>query len=185
MHILLGPRSEGGGEVNLALRSEAVQASARNNVTLVLGLGNPVMGDDGIGCRAVELLASCDLPGDVRIEEAGTPGWGLPNWLVGCSRVILIDAVHMGETPGTWRRFSPEQVRLIASGQAVSLHEPGLACGLELAQALGMLPAEIVIYGVEPASCLPGQGLSPAAYSAFPGLIDTICAEIWNGHRKQ
>jgi hydrogenase maturation protease len=155
------------------------------NGTLVLGIGNPVMGDDGIGPRAVELLADRDLPPGVRVEEAGVPGWGLPNWLAGWSRVILIDAVHMGEQPGTWRRFSPEQVRLIASGQAVSLHEPGLANGLELAQALDLLPEEIVIYGVEPAGNLPGQGLSPAVHSAFPGLVDTICAEIWNGNTQR
>lgn len=168
--------------MNLAPGPEPVQVAARQKGTLVLGIGNPVMGDDGIGCRAVELLAGRELPSGVQVEEAGVPGWGLPNWLNGWSRVILIDAVHMGEKPGTWRRFSPEQVRLIASGQAVSLHEPGLASGLELAQALDLLPQEIVIYGVEPAECLPGQGLSPAACSVFPGLIETICAEIWNGN---
>lgn len=143
------------------------------------------MGDDGIGCRAAELLAGRKLPAGIQIEEAGVPGWGLPNWLEGWSRVILIDAVRMGEQPGTWRRFSPEQVRLIASGQALSLHEPGLASGLELSQALGLLPEEIVIYGVEPAECLPGHGLSQAACSALPGMIETICAEICNGNRKQ
>jgi hydrogenase maturation protease len=182
MHLLLGACFEGGSQVNLTPLPEAEQAASRGKDTLVLGIGNPVMGDDGIGCRAVELLAGRDLPAGVRVEEAGVPGWGLPNWLEGWSRVILIDAVQMGEMPGTWRRFSTEQVRLIASGQAISLHEPGLASGLELAQALGQLPEKIVIYGIEPAGCSPGQGLSPAACTALPGLIETICAEIWNGN---
>jgi hydrogenase maturation protease len=171
--------------VNLTPGVETKQAAVRREGTLVLGIGNPVMGDDGIGCRAIELLARCELPANVQVEEGGVPGWGLPNWLEGWSRVILIDAVHMGEKPGTWRRFNPEQVRLIVTGQAVSLHEPGLASGLELTQALGLLPEDIVIYGVEPDECLPGQGLSSAACSAFPSLIETICVEIWNGIRKQ
>lgn len=153
---------------------------SRASRTLVLGIGNPVMGDDGAGCRVVELIARRALPKNVRVEEAGMPGWGLPNWLAGWPRVILVDAVRMGEEPGTWRRFSPEQVRLVASGQPTSLHEASLANGLELTQALGLLPEEIILYGVEPADCLPGTGLSPDVCSAFPGLVDTICAEIWN-----
>jgi hydrogenase maturation protease len=152
--------------------------------TLVLGIGNPLMGDDGAGCRAAELLAGRDLPRGVRVEQIGLPGWGLPNWLAGWGRVMLIDAVHMGDRPGTWRRFSPAEVRLIAGGETLSLHEPGLAGGLELTNALDLLPDEIVIYGIQPEACQASQGLSPAVRSALPGLIDTICAEIWNGDRS-
>ena len=152
--------------------------------TLILGIGNPLLGDDGLGVRAVDILAGCDLPPQVSVMEAGTPGWGLATWLEGCSRAIIIDAVHMGRAPGTWRRFGPQDARLIAQDEVISLHEPGLANGLELAQALDLLPEEILIYGVEPGCCEPGQELSPAVISALPELVDAILSDLWNGRTK-
>ena len=147
--------------------------------TLILGVGNPLQGDDGLGVRAAEMLAERELPPGVRVEEIGTPGLGLANWLEAESRVILVDAIHMGERPGTWRRFGPEEVRLIASGDVLASHEPGIAEGLALAQALNMLPDEIVFYGVEPVRCEMGQELSPAVSGALPGLVEAILADIW------
>jgi hydrogenase maturation protease len=146
---------------------------------LVLGVGSPLFGDDGLGVRAVELLAERRLPPDVQVEEIGTPGLGLAAWLEGWPRVIIVDAVRMGETPGAWRRFPPGQVRRMACGQALSLHEPGLADGLAMAQALDLLPEHTVIYGVEPERTDAGQGLSPAVIQALPGLIDSILTDLW------
>jgi hydrogenase maturation protease len=145
--------------------------------TLILGVGNPLCGDDAAGVRAAEMLAGRELPAGVRVEEAGTPGWGLANWLEGCRRAILVDAAQMGLPPGSWRRFSTQEVKLIMSGEALSLHQPGLAEGLALAEAVGQLPEEIVIYGVEPAGYEWGQGLSPAVEAALPGLADAILHE--------
>ncbi len=105
----------------------------------------------------------------------------LPAWFEGQQKVIIVDAVRMGEAPGAWKRFTPETVRLFASGEILSLHEPGLANGLALAEALGALPEEIVIYGVEPAQCEIAQGLSLAIQQALDPLIEEIFAEIWNG----
>lgn len=146
--------------------------------TLILGIGNPLLGDDGLGVRTAEILAGYDLPPHVSIMEAGTPGWGLATWLEGWSRAIIIDAVHMGGAPGSWRRFRPQEVRLLAQEEAISLHEPGLANGLELAQALDIFPEEILIYGVEPECCEPGQELSPAVTLALPGLVDAILSDL-------
>ncbi len=152
--------------------------------TVILGIGNPLWGDDGLGVRAVEILAGCELPPRVSVLEVGTPGWGLASWLEGRSRAIIIDAVHMGGTPGSWRRFTPQEVRLIAQVETISLHETGLANGLELAQALNILPDEILIYGVEPECCEPGQELSPAVTLALPGLVDAILSDLWNGRTE-
>ena len=69
---------------------------ARSDDILILGVGNPLLGDDGAGIRAIEMLAERDLPPNVELQEAGTPGWGLPSWLDGRSSVILVDAVQMG-----------------------------------------------------------------------------------------
>jgi len=145
---------------------------------LILGVGNILQGDDGIGIRVVEMLTQECLPSGVCVADAGTPGLELPLWLEGWERVIIIDAVHMGELPGTWRRFGPDEVRLIASDKALSLHELDLANGLALAQNLDMLPKEIIFYGMEPERIEWGQELSPAIEAALPGLLEDLKAEL-------
>ncbi len=149
-----------------------------SDALLVLGVGNPLLGDDGAGAWVIEQLAQRALPPGVRVEDAGTPGLGLPLWLDGQATVILVDAAHLGETPGAWRRFAPDDVRLMASGGALSLHEPGLADGLALAQALQQWPEHLVLYGVQPQACELGQGLSPAVQSRLPEVVEAIWAEI-------
>ena len=151
----------------------------RSRATLVLGLGNPLRQDDGLGVTAVQILSDQDLPGGVWVEEAGTPGWGLPSWLEGWSRVILVDAARMGCSPGTWRRFGTEDVRLIGHQQMLSLHETGLVNGLALAQALDILPDEITFYCIEPETTGEGQVLSPSVVRALPELVENIRKELW------
>ncbi len=164
--------------MNETLTNTIVWLKGRST-TLILGVGNPLQGDDGVGVRVAEMLADQELPPGVKVEEVGTPGLGLAAWLEGQSRVVIVDAVYMGQSPGTWRRFGPAEVRLIADSDVISLHEPGLAEALALAQALDALPQEIVFYGVEPVCCDAGQELSPAVRQALPGLVDAILAEIW------
>jgi hydrogenase maturation protease len=170
-----------GRSANASGLSQATEQQVSQPRTRVLGVGNLLLGDDGVGIHAVEQLAERNLPPQVSIIDAGTPGWGLPVWFEGQEKVIIIDAVRMGETPGAWKRFDPETVKLFASGQVLSLHEPGLANGLALAEALGALPEEIVIYGIEPAQCEIAQGLSPAIQRALSPLVEEILTEIWNG----
>jgi hydrogenase maturation protease len=146
--------------------------------TLVIGIGNPLQCDDGVGACAAQLLSAETLPTGVQIEELGTPGWGLVNFLQGWQRVILIDAVCMGEEPGTWRRLEKDDIQMVASDQVHSLHEPGLAESLSLAQTLGLMPDEIVLYGVEPACIQPGEGLSPAVRQVMPTLVKQILGEL-------
>jgi hydrogenase maturation protease len=146
--------------------------------TLVLGIGNPLMGDDGVGNRIIELLAEKALPPNVKIEDAGLPGWGLPAWLEGWPSVILVDAVQMGCLPGSWKRFRPEEVQVELENNALSLHQPDLACGLALAQALELLPKNLVLYGVEPADVNPGQVLSSAVRHSLPDVVASILNDL-------
>jgi hydrogenase maturation protease len=162
------------------------------NHTLVLGVGNPLCGDDGVGARIVEMLeqpgsvSGRTLPPGTCVQDAGLPGWGLPSWLEGWSRVFLVDAVDMGLEPGAWRRFCPEEVKYNLEDEAfsqsefLSLHQPDLACGLALAQALNLIPEELVIYGVQPADTTPGAPLSPQVIACLPQLLDKIVDDIIN-----
>ena len=145
---------------------------------LILGLGNPLMGDDGAGIYAARALSEMDLPENVTVLEAGTPGWGLVNWLRDWPSVILLDAVRMGRRPGEWRRFEVEEVRLIASQRMLSLHESDLAGGLALAEALDLLPERIVLYGIEPENTDQTLSLSPVVGAAIPALARSILNEL-------
>lgn len=147
--------------------------------TVILGVGNLLCGDDGLGVQVAERLAAQRLPPSVRVEEGGTSGLGLAVMLEGYRRAIIVDAIRMGQPPGTWRRFGPEEVRLIANGGLLSLHEPEVANALALAQAVDVLPDEVLFFGVEPADCEWGHGLSPAVEEALPELVENILVEVW------
>jgi hydrogenase maturation protease len=150
---------------------------------LILGVGSPLRGDDGVGIQVVEMLKEQDLPEDVLLLDAGTPGFGIVNQLqdwaqAGGGQVTIIDAVSMGEMPGVWRRFTPEEVRLIASGEQLSLHQIDLAGSLALADAVGVLPEKLVIYGMEPACTDWKLGLSPEVSAGVPELVKYILSEL-------
>ena len=145
---------------------------------LVLGVGNPLSGDDAAAARVLELLQERRLPPHVFIQEAGTPGLALPIWLEGWRSVVLVDAVDLGGAPGSWRRFAPEEVRMISQAEALSLHEPGLADGLALTQALDLLPERIVLYGIQPAEVEPGAPLSQQVSARLPEVVDQILNDL-------
>ena len=147
--------------------------------TLVIGIGNPFQGDDGVGVRAAELLANESLPPGVQVQELGTPGWSLVSVMEGWQRVILVDAVKMGAEPGTWRRLVGDQINLIKDPPSLSLHEPGLAESLDLACALDLLPGEIVLYGIEPGYIGLQEHLTPPVAGALPALVNQILEDIW------
>lgn len=150
---------------------------------LILGFGNLIQGDDGIGIHAVKMLSERVLPPDTRVVEIGVPGWDLATCLEGCPSVIIIDAVRMGEAPGVWRRFDSAEVRLIGEKNILSLHEAGISEGLNLAEALNILPERIVVYGMEPASITTSQELSPAVQATLPDFVEEIYCEIWNRNK--
>jgi hydrogenase maturation protease len=153
---------------------------SRDDKILVMGFGNPLHGDDGLGAYTVELLLQNNLPSNVEVKDVGTPGFGLVSELEGRRRVILVDAVHMGQIAGSWRRFNPEEVRLLAGEHFLSLHQAGLANGLALAQALDILPDEIIIYGIEPTETDLLNGISPAVKQAVAEVVDNILKELKN-----
>lgn len=147
--------------------------------TLILGVGNPLMGDDGVGVLAVQrLLARPDLPPDVTVMDGGTAGLGLIPLIENYHRVVLVDAVLMGEPPGTVRRFKWHEARVAGHERPLSLHQSGLADALALAEALGCLPPEVIVFGVQPQHTDWEQPLSEAVARALPGLTDALLTEV-------
>ena len=130
--------------------------------TAIFGLGNPLMSDEGVGLRVLELLArSEDLPEDVELIDLGSGGVRLLHLLEGRRKAIFVDCAFMGQEPGTLRRFRLDEVRSTKLRLRRSLHEGDLLETLALAAELGTLPEDVVIFGIEPKSVGPGTELSP------------------------
>lgn len=152
---------------------------------LVLGLGNPLQGDDGVGCAVAEALAAAalgPLPDEVEVLELGTPGVGLINYLEGRERVVIVDAAEMRRPPADVVRFTPDEIRLGDPTRSFSLHAPGIVDSLLLAKALNMPLAPIVIFGIQPAFIGWRSGLSPEVQAAVPRAVQAVLTEVGDKH---
>lgn len=141
-------------------------SSASNDRVLVLGLGNWLMSDDGIGVHAVRALAE-DPPAGADLVDAGTAVLDALPLVEAADRVLLLDAVTAGGPPGTVCTFDARDAT--AARPALSLHS------LDLPSALacfgrGPGPREIRVLGVEPARIGYGTELSTAVRAALPAL---------------
>ena len=144
----------------------------------VIGVGNLLLGDEGIGIHAIEALAGQKLPPEVELVDAGTAGLGLLNFLEDVEKVIFIDAADMSLPPGAIRRFQPEDVRDSFQYREMSLHETGLLNILALAQRTGQYPAEVVIYGIQPQRLETSLELSPVCRDALRELTAKVLEEL-------
>lgn len=146
--------------------------------TLVLGLGNPLRGDDGIGPRAIEALSRRELPEGVIALDGGAGGLDLLHVLEGWERAIIIDAADVGKEAGQFIRFTPKGARFVGTEGTFSLHNAGLAEVLALADAVSQPLPEVVIFGVQPERVGWGEGLSPVVEATLPVLVDAVLDEV-------
>jgi hydrogenase maturation protease len=145
---------------------------------LILGLGNPLYGDDGVGPAVVQLLKERELPPEVEVLDGGTAGLGLLDTIAGRRRLLVVDAAEMGRPAGTVLRLSPEEARLVQEQAPLSPHQVGLAEVFDLAARLEMAPAEVLIFAVQPEYLGWRQELSPSVQQSLPGLVSVILAEV-------
>lgn len=154
--------------------------------TLVVGLGNPILTDDGVGVKvayAVEEILASAAREDVAVTEASVGGLRLMEMMVGYDRAIIIDALinSNGGKPGTVHRMTLDDLYAISPTQhSASAHDTTLATALELGQAMGLsLPQEIVIYAVEVENVTEfGAQPTTAVARAIPRVVTAVLAEI-------
>jgi hydrogenase maturation protease len=140
----------------------------------ILGIGNEFRHDDGVGLMAARRLRSRGFPA----EEHGGDMAGLIERWQGIDEVIVIDAVRSGTRAGTLHVIDATSSRLPAEFCHGSTHALGLAEAIELSRALGTLPAQIKVVGIEGRDFSPGVGLSPEVESAMLLLEREIFALI-------
>jgi hydrogenase maturation protease len=142
---------------------------------IVLGIGNPWRRDDGAGLAVARLLAG--TPGVEVLEREGEPASLIDAW-DGADALWLVDAVSSGAVPGTLHRIDVAEQELPADFFRASTHHLGLAEAVELARALGRLPARTVFYGIEGASFEAGEGLSAEVAAAAARAAEEIRKEV-------
>ncbi len=151
--------------------------------TLVLGIGNRARGDDGFGAAVLaRLRQKLEETGrhpasELELRWAGLAGLELLLDFEGRECVFVVDAVRMGTTPGSHRRITAQHLLDAAVDQG-TLHGFGLPMALRLAEALGVLPREFWLFGVEPASLEHEEGLSPVVQAAVAPVTDQLLAEF-------
>jgi hydrogenase maturation protease len=149
---------------------------------LVLALGNPLLGDEGVGPRALEALASAPgVPPSVDLLDGGTSGLILVPRIQSAERVLVLDAVSTGRPPGTVVRLDGRDLPRETFG-ATSVHQLGLG-DLLFASRLSDGPEEVVVLGVEPESLGLGVGLSAPVENAVETLVAAALRQLreWEG----
>ena len=143
----------------------------------VVGVGNDLRGDDGVGLEVARRLEGT-LPADVRLLECeGEPVSLLDAWQ-GCDVAILVDATVSGKEPGLVRRLLAHEAPLPPELQRASTHLLGVAEAVELARALGRLPERTIVYGIEGGCFDTGTALSEPVAAAVDTVADAIRREL-------
>jgi hydrogenase maturation protease len=144
---------------------------------LVVGVGQVLKHDDGVGVRAVEVLASLPLPPDVEVFDAGVGGWELADQFMGRELVIIIDAIDAGEEPGAVFRLGPDELRP-QHVTGMSLHDLHLLDALEETRLLGAAPGRVVVFAIQEQDVSAGLGLTPAVEAALDRTLRLILREL-------
>jgi hydrogenase maturation protease len=146
---------------------------------LVLGLGNILLGDEGLGVRVVERLQEqYDFSKEVQVMDGGTLGLDLLPYVQDTSRLLVVDAVQANEPPGTLVRLASGEIPIFLDACKVSAHQEGLQDLLAVAALKGYLPRDVVFWGVQINSLRVGLELSPVVAEQVDFLAKNVVGEL-------
>ncbi len=160
--------------------ADAADAGARPGSlnVLVLGAGNILLSDEGIGVRVVEALQRRHrLPEGVEILDGGTCGMDLLDVIAGRDHLILVDAVDTGSPPGTIVRLKDGEIPAVFRTR-LSPHQLGLQDVLTLLRLMDSAPAHVTVIGVQPASLELGLELTPPIAARLDLMVEMVADEL-------
>lgn len=155
---------------------------------LVLGVGNLLLRDEGVGVHVARALADASesqdggLPPGTQVVDGGTLGLDLLPLLADADGVVLVDAANLHSEPGTVAVLRGDA---LASGMAghLSPHQVGLGDLLAAARLTSSLPAQLALVAIQPQDIGPGVELTPALLAALPRAVDLVRVECWDQAR--
>ena len=146
--------------------------------TLILGVGNLLLSDEGVGLHVLERLAATyDLPEEVQTLDGGTLGLDLLYYLEGVENLVIVDAVKMGKEPGALLRLEGDEVPAFLSIK-ISPHQIGIPDMLFAAKLKDLYPRNVVLWGVQPGVLDIGLDLSPPIAARVDELVEKVMDEL-------
>lgn len=156
---------------------QTVSSMSEPAKVVVLGLGNILHSDDGVGPQAIDKLRQDPrVPKDVSLIEGGTLGLELLSYIWDCTHLLVLDAVDVGKPPGTLVRLSGEELNGLPGNSSV--HQLGVSDLLVALRVLAKQPPHVALLGVQPASTDWGTDLSPDVSAAMNSLLDFAVEEL-------
>ena len=149
---------------------------SKKNIAVV-GVGNILMGDEGIGIKVLQDLEKKTYSQEVKFIDAGTAFFNVVSELRYLDKAIIIDAVHGGGKAGTVYRFKIDDMR----GQSkpiISLHDFGVLESIQLEKVIAQLPDDIVFFGIEPENVTLSLELSPVVQGRVEYVVKKILEEL-------
>ncbi len=150
--------------------------------TLILGIGNILLTDDGIGVHVVHALQAMEREGamtySVHLRDGGTIGLALLAEIQDCDAMIALDAMELGAAPGTVRSFEGAAMDAQLGGNKRTAHEVALADLMMAAQLAGYAPVRRALIGIQPGSTLWGLTPTDAVSQAVPQACDIVVSLI-------
>lgn len=150
--------------------------SPRSSAIRIIGLGNGMRGDDAVGLLAARRIRR-QVGDQVEVIEAEMAGVDLVELMEGAQAVILIDAARSGQAPGMIHRLDASAGPIGSRMFPRSSHALGTVDALELARAMGVLPAAVIVYGVEADNTEAGRPLSPLVATALDQVVQQVVQE--------
>jgi hydrogenase maturation protease len=146
--------------------------------TAVLGVGNILLSDDGVGVRVIEALRDgYTFSGEMECIDGGTMGLDLLPFIEGKKRLLIVDAVNTGRPPGTLIRIENGDIPKFL-GQKLSVHQIGLPEMLSAAALMSILPEEICLIGMQPGRLATGLDLSGVVSARFNDLVAAVVTKL-------
>ncbi|MFA7270536.1 MAG: HyaD/HybD family hydrogenase maturation endopeptidase [Sterolibacterium sp.] len=146
--------------------------------TIVLGIGNILLSDEGVGVRAIEALHEhFEIPADVEVIDGGTSAMELLDDLSHAKLLIVVDALKAGRPPGSIVRLSGDEVPVFFRSK-LSPHQIGLSDVLATLELLGEAPRETIIVGIQPATLTLGMEISNEVKAMLPEVIRLVVADL-------
>jgi hydrogenase maturation protease len=144
---------------------------------VVLGVGNLLLSDEGVGVHVANQLMNMELPASVEVYEGGTDGFRLMNLVTGADRLVVVDAVKGGGEPGSIYRFDIKDAPSSPDAYKTSVHQIGILEVIHFSEFVGKTP-ETTIIGVEPKSLEMAMELSPEVAAKVPRVIELVMEEV-------
>ena len=153
------------------------------NETLILGIGNTLLSDEGAGIHALNLIQSeyADIP-NITFIDGGTLSFTLATWIEGCDSLIVFDAAELHLPPGSIRTFAGNDMDAFLGAAKRSAHEVGLMDLMDISRFTGHLPVNRALIGIQPEYMDWGMLPTQAVHHALPVAVNAAVKliETWN-----